>query len=66
MHTEKLAYSIPELAAAAATSRAVLYEQIAASALKTKKIGARTILTADEAMRWLASLPAGQVNAAAS
>jgi hypothetical protein len=65
MHAEKLAYSIPELAAAAATSRAVLYEQIAAGALKTKKIGARTIVTADEAKRWLASLPAGQVNAAA-
>ncbi len=65
MQIEKLAYSVPELAAAAATSRSIIYEQIAAGSLKTRKIGARTVVLAEDARRWLDSLPVGQPSAAA-
>jgi hypothetical protein len=54
---DKLGYSVPALAEAADVSRSKLYEEMAAGRLKAKKFGARTIIPADEARRWLDSLP---------
>jgi len=61
----KLGYSIPALAEAADVSRSKLYEELAAGRLKAKKFGSRTIIPADEAKRWLDSLPDLQASAAA-
>jgi hypothetical protein len=64
MESTKLAFSVDELAKAVSSSRSILYEEIKAGRLKTRKIGARTIVDADEARRWLSSLPTGQATAA--
>ena len=53
------AFSIPEFCVAHAVGRTTVYQQIAAGALKPRKIGRRTIITAEEARRWLDSLPEG-------
>jgi hypothetical protein len=57
MDSIKLGYSVDSLAKAADSSRSVVYEELAAGRLKAKKLGARTIIPADEARRWLQSLP---------
>ena len=51
------AFSIAGFCAAHAVGRTTVYQQIAAGALKSRKIGRRTIITAEEARRWLESLP---------
>lgn len=51
---EKVAYSIPEAAAAASFSRAGLYREIAAGRLGRIKIGKRTLITAEALRAWLA------------
>lgn len=56
----KLAYSIKEAAAAAALSKSALYEDIAAGLLATKKRGARTLIAADELLRYLSNLPSSR------
>jgi hypothetical protein len=65
MESTKLGYSVPALAEAADVSRSKLYEEMAAGRLKAKKFGARTIITAEEAKRWLDSLPDLQASATA-
>jgi hypothetical protein len=57
MDDGKLSYSVPALAEAADISRSKIYEEMAAGRLRAKKFGARTIIPADEARRWLQSLP---------
>ena len=65
MEPTKLGYSVDSLAEAADSSRSVIYEEIATGRLKAKKLGSRTIIPADEAKRWLDSLPDFQPGAAA-
>ena len=52
-----LTYSIPELEREANVGKTTLYQEINAGRLKAKKIGRRTIITADAAANWLAQLP---------
>ena len=63
MHSEpdtekpKLAYGINELSEATGFGRSTIYEQIAAGALRARKLGARTFVVADDAKTWLTNLP---------
>lgn len=61
----KLAYAIPELAAAVGVGRTKIYEEIKAGRLRVTKCGGRTIITASQAQAWLASLPQQAHEAAA-
>lgn len=58
MHTDtpmapKLAYSIREFCQATSIARSTVYAHIAAGRLRATRIGGRTIITADEARRFL-------------
>lgn len=57
--TDKLAYRIDEAVAATGIGRTSLYEMIKAGALKTRKIGRRTLIERDELERALRNLPVG-------
>lgn len=57
MLPKKLAFSIPDLVAAANISRSVLYEQIKSGNLRVRKVGRRTIVLYEDAESWLKSLP---------
>lgn len=52
----KLAYSIAEIAEMTSLSRAQVYEEIRARRLKAVKMGRRTLVTAEEACRWMRAL----------
>lgn len=52
----KLAYTIPEFCAACGVGRTYAYGELAAGRLNALKAGRRTIIDAEEAKRWLASL----------
>lgn len=52
----KLAYTIPEFGAACGVGTTFVYGEIQAGRLKALKAGRRTIIDAQEAKRWLASL----------
>jgi excisionase family DNA binding protein len=60
--TDKLAYSITELAQVAGVGRSFIYEEINSGQLKMKKAGRRTLILRADAMNWLASLPEIYVN----
>jgi excisionase family DNA binding protein len=55
--TPKLAYGINELSEATGFGRSTIYEQIAAGALRARKLGARTFIEADDVKAWLRNLP---------
>jgi excisionase family DNA binding protein len=55
----KLSYRIPEAVAATGIARSSLYEVIKAGDLKTRKLGARTLIDRAELERFIASLPPG-------
>lgn len=55
--TEKRAYEINEFCKAFGVGRSFIYEQIADGKLFAKKIGRKNIITAEEADRWVNSLP---------
>ncbi|TWB62233.1 helix-turn-helix domain-containing protein [Nitrospirillum viridazoti] len=54
----RVVYSVEEFCTATNTSRSTFYREVNAGRLKPLKRGRRTMITAEEAARWLASLPA--------
>jgi len=63
MATEKAAYSVAEFCAAFPIKKSKLYELLAAGEIVARKSGRKTLIEAEEAARWLSSLPAYQSNA---
>lgn len=55
---EPLAYGINPAAEAAGVGRDTLYRAIARGELTARKIGARTVIMADDLRAWLAAKPA--------
>jgi len=53
MQTNNIAFSIGDVVAATSISRSLVYEEIAAGRLKTTKVGARTIVIANDLRAWL-------------
>mgnify|MGYP001176252297 CR=1 FL=1 len=53
---QKLAYSIKEFCAATSLGRTTVYELIAAGQLSSVKVGAKTLVRAEEAKRFLSEL----------
>ncbi len=53
---QKLAYSINEFCAATSLGRTTVYELIAAGRLSPVKVGSKTLITAQEAQRFLSCL----------
>lgn len=60
---ERRAYSIANFGRAFSVGRSTVYEEIRAGRLKVRKVGTRTIITYDDAMAWLHSLPSRSVAA---
>jgi hypothetical protein len=58
MSSEKLAYPLIDFCEAVGIGRTHAYEQIAQGRLVAVKIGKKTMVTAAEAERFIASLPA--------
>ena len=52
----KLAYSIHEFCEDAGIGKTKVYEEIAAGRLKAKKVGSRTLITAESRQVWLDNL----------
>lgn len=59
MSTDRLAYSIPEAAAASSLSRATLYRLAEAGELRMIRIGRRTVIPASDLARLIEGVPAG-------
>lgn len=55
MQDNKLAYSVPELAAAAGVGRTTIYEEVKAGRLVIAKVGAKTLIPVDRAREWIKS-----------
>lgn len=53
----KLAYSVPEAAAALGLSKTMVYDQLRAARLKSIKVGGRRIITRDHLIEFLAGHP---------
>ena len=56
MHTDtasRLAYSVNQAVGATSVGRSLLYEEIRAGRLKTFKVGARTLIDANDLRAWL-------------
>ena len=53
----KLAYSPDEFADSTGLGRTTVYAEIKAMRLKARKVGTRTVITAEDARAYLASLP---------
>ncbi len=53
----RLALSVDELARASGMSRAKLYELVAEGRIPARRLDRRTLILADDARAWLASLP---------
>jgi excisionase family DNA binding protein len=51
----KLAYGIADAVQATSVGRSLLYEEIRAGKLRTFKVGARTLIAADDLTAWLAA-----------
>jgi len=58
------AYRIEEWALRTRTSRAKIYQEIAAGRLVARKLGARTLILDEDGQSWLRSLPTLQPSAA--
>ena len=54
---EKALLTIPEFCASRNISRTRAYEELKAGRLKAKKVGDRTLIPAEAAQEWAASLP---------
>lgn len=54
---EKLAYQILEFCKVAGVGKTTVYQEMAAGRLKAKKVGARTLITAESGQAWLDNLP---------
>ena len=52
----RLSYSVRDFCAAVGIGRSKFYELVSNGKLKTVKIGSKTLVTADEAQRFIASL----------
>jgi len=52
-----LAHSVESFCAAADLGRSLVYQEIAAGRIHAKKVGSRTIILHDEALRYLRALP---------
>ena len=55
--SEKKAYTINELCQLFSIGRTKTYQEIKEGKLPVKKIGSRTIITAESAQNWINSLP---------
>lgn len=55
--TEKLAYSVEAAAKASHVGRTLIYAELKSGRLRAKKIGRRTIITAEALAEWLNALP---------
>jgi hypothetical protein len=55
--SNKLAYSIAELAELAGVGRTFLYDEVRAGRLVLTKAGRRSIVLCDDALAWLSQLP---------
>jgi excisionase family DNA binding protein len=53
----KLAYTIEQAAEAAGVGRSTIYEEIRDKRLTARKLRRRTIITGDDLLTWLQSLP---------
>lgn len=57
MDDNRIAFTIAEVAKAAGVGRTTVFEEIRHGRLVARKMGRRTIITADELDAWLKSLP---------
>lgn len=57
LQSNKLAYSIAELAELAGVGRTFLYDEVKAGRLVLTKAGRRSIVLFDNALAWLSKLP---------
>ena len=55
--SQRVSYSLDEAAKAAGIGLTKLREEIAARRLRARKVGSRTLITADDLEAWAASLP---------
>ena len=62
---QKLAYTLEEAAALGLPCRSRIYELAGAGKLRLVKDGKRTLILAEEAQRYIASLPAAKIGRAA-
>jgi len=53
----RLAYTIDELVEASGAGRSTIYGELRSGRLRGKKLGSRTLITADAAAEWFAQLP---------
>jgi excisionase family DNA binding protein len=56
--TAKLAYTLSEVSQLTSVGRSLLYEEIKAQRLKTRKVGRRRIVTSSALTEWLGEAPA--------
>jgi len=56
-YKDKLSYSIPEAVLATGIKRSKLYQEIREGRLEVRKVGKRTLVTADAIKNWLKALP---------
>jgi predicted DNA-binding transcriptional regulator AlpA len=53
----KLSYSIAELVTATGINRSTIYEHLRAGYLRSRKVGGRRVVLAEDALAWLRSEP---------
>jgi hypothetical protein len=56
----KVAYTVAEFCAAHGVGKSLVFEEIAAGRLRTKKAGRRTLILAKDAAAWVDALPEGR------
>jgi excisionase family DNA binding protein len=54
---DRLAYTVDELAGSTGTGRSKIYAEIRVGHLRAKKLGSRTLITAEAVDDWLKQLP---------
>ena len=62
---DRRALTILEFAARYSIGRSKIYEEAAAGRIKLRKVGKKTLITVDDAEKWLAGLPAVEPKRAA-
>jgi excisionase family DNA binding protein len=58
MDEDRRAITITEFAARYSIGRSKIYEEAAAGRIKLRKVGKKTLITVEDAEKWLANLPA--------